>query len=78
MKDLLNKYLELVNHNELLNAVANRLDEPEKAEKFFDKYLIYSSFLHDICRITGDLVCTHITTATYMGVEVCYYKTFIL
>lgn len=78
MKELINKYLDLLNRAELRRATALKIDREDIAKSLEDKIDCYGTFVHDLCRVTGDLVASEITTATYMGVETCYYKTIVL
>ena len=78
MKELINKYLELLNKAELRRAAALKMDREDIAKSLEDKIDCYGSFVHDLCRKTGDLVAGEITTATYMGIETRYYKTVVI
>ena len=78
MRELIKKYLELLNKAELRRAAALKMDREDIAKGLEDKIYCYGAFVHDLCEKTGDLVASEITTDTYMGVETCYYKTIIL
>lgn len=78
MKELINKYLGLLNRTELRRAAALKMDREDIAKSLEDKIDCYGAFVHDLCRVTGDLVASEIVTETYMGIETCYYKTIII
>lgn len=77
-KELINKYLEMLNRAELRRAAALKIDREDIAKGLEDEIYCYSSFIHDLCRVTGDLVISEITTEKYMDIETCYYKTNVI
>lgn len=80
MEELLNEYMELLNKAELYRAVALKLEKDEIAKSQEIKISCYGEFVRRLIEKTGDkyLIACEVTTATYMGIEVCYHRTLLL
>ncbi len=79
MKELINKYLEMLNKAEITLAALIKVGEKEQADRKHIEICMLSKFLHDLARKEGLLVCSTFVTEKFMCVgDVCYEKTIII
>ena len=77
MKELLNKYLELLNKAEKMRAACSAAEFDRAKEEWETKIDFYSSFIYDIAEQMNNIVSYKLVTETYHGYELNFYKTIV-
>lgn len=78
MKELLDKYLPLLNKYELRTAVALKNGDSNLASVCEQKMYLYATFVHDLSESLGSVPLLEVVKGTMFGVEVVYYKTYVI
>lgn len=77
MKELLNKYLELLNHAEKLRATCLASGNDKDRSQWDNKIDFYSCFVYDLANQMNDIVAYETVTDRYFGYDICYNKTIV-
>ena len=77
MKELLNKYLEMLNKAEKMRAACVAAEFDRAKEEWETKIDFYSSFIYDIAEQMNNIVSYELVTETYYGYVLNFYKTIV-
>ena len=77
MKELLNKYLELLNKSEKMRATCLASENDKARVQWETKIDFYSCFVYDLAAQSGDIVAYEVVTERYFGYDICYNKTIV-
>ena len=77
MKELLNKYLELLNKAEKIRATCLASENDKARAQWETKIDFYSCFVYDLAAELKDIVAYETVNERYFGYDICYNNTIV-
>ena len=77
MKELLNKYLELLNKAEKMRATCLASENDKARAQWENKIDFYSCFVYDLAEHLKGVVAYEVVNERYFGYDICYNKTIV-